>query len=522
MLHNRTEQCRLPSLALLVFTLCVLPFSWAQSVAPLSKSPTWLTTTRSQLEHGDLGSAESTLWDVLGSEPTNEQALTLLGVVRGRQQRYAEAEALFRRVLQLNPKSIVASRNLAGALLAQDKPEEAIRQYNLAIALSPQDSDLKVEVAKLELARGNFQGALSTLDTIKPNQFPPSAVALKAASLLGVGRKADAEALILRAKGSPVAALELAHVFVEGNEPDSALKALSLFNPAPKKLAAEVYYLKGRALAQKGNAAAALTSFRQALAADPKSVETLLAMAQMFAVEKKHVDSMAMLQKARALNPDSRDVLRHLIVEAMQAGQNNQALQAAQDLQRQSSEPRDRYLVASVMIQQKQYLSATHLLEDYVPQQPEDAKAYLGLGMAYLNLLRYPEARQALERSLQIKPDLAEAEFQLGLLAGQEGNRQEAKQHWQKAVELQPQHAQALFSLGTVYLESGELAQAESAFSRSLAADSGNMKTEYNLALVLNKLGKSEEAKQHLEHYRRMQEAEHTTSGNPPRMSDHP
>jgi tetratricopeptide (TPR) repeat protein len=347
-------------------------------------------------------------------------------------------------------------------------------------------------------------------------------VPVKAAGLLGVGRRSDAEALIPLVHGSPAAALDLAHVFVEAKEPDAALKTLSLINPVPKPLGAQALYVKGRALAQKGNAAAALASFHQALAADPKSVETLLALAEMFAAENKHADSLTMLQKARELNPDSRDVLRHFIVEAMQAGQNDRALLAAQDLQRKSSELDDRFLIASVMIQQKQFLPASHILEDYVAQRPEDAKAYLGLGMAYLNLLRYPDSRHALERSLQLNPNLAEAEFQLGLLEGQEGNRQDAMKHWQKAVELQPRHAQALFSLGTVYLESGELPEAETAFSRSLAADPGNMKAEYNLALVLNKLGKSEQAKQHFDHYRKMQQEEHTTSGNSPRASDHP
>ena len=241
-----------------------------------------------------------------------------------------------------------------------------------------------------------------------------------------------------------------------------------------------------------------------------------------FAQEKKHADSLTMLEKARQVSPDSREVLRHLIVEAMHAGQNDKGLKAAQDLQRKSSELDDRFLVASVMLQQRQFLAATHILEDYVAQRPEDAKAYLGLGMAYLNLLRYADARQALEHSVQIKPDIAEAEYQLGLLAGQQGSRQEAIQHWQRAVDLQPDHAQALFSLGTIYLESGNLAEAEGAFRKSLATDPSNMKTEYSLALVLNKLGKSEEAKQHFERYRKMQEAEHTTSGNPPQASDHP
>jgi tetratricopeptide (TPR) repeat protein len=522
MLPNRTELRPLLLLAVAVFSLCAPPFARAQKTVPRSKSASPLSTAKAQLARGDLDSVETTLWSILASEPANEQALLMLGIVRGRQQRYGEAEALFRRVLQLNPRSIVASRNLAGALLAQDKPEDAIRQYNQAIQLSPQDSDLKIEVAKLNLGRGDFAGALSTLETIKPDHFPPSAVPLKAASLLGVGRGSDAEGLIPRVKGSPGAALDLAQVFVTANDSDAALKTLSLVNPVPKGAAAQVYYLKGRALRQKGQAVAAMTSFREALAANPKSVEALVAMAEIFAGESKHADSLTMLEKARALSPDSREVLRHLIVEAMQAGQNDKGLQAAQDLQRKSTELDDRYLVASVMIQQRQYLPATHILEDYVTQRPEDGKAYLGLGIAYLNLLRYTDARQALEHSLQIKPDLAEAEYQLGLVAGQQGTRQEATQHWQRAVALQPHHAQALFSLGTMYLESGNLAEAESAFRRSLATDPSNMKTEYNLALVLNKLGKSEEAKQHFERYHKMQEAEHTTSGNPPRASDHP
>jgi len=521
MLHNQTDRHRLLALALLVLAECTSSLLWAQKPIPPSKSAAPLSTAKAQLDRGDLDSVESTLWSVLGSDPNNEQALIMLGVVRGRQQRYAEAEALFRRVLQVNPKSIVASRNLAGALLAQDKPEDAIRQYNQAIQLNPRDSDLKIEVAKLELARGNFGGALASLNTIKADRLPALAVPVRAASLLGVGRRADAEALISLVKASPAAALDLAHVFVEAKDADAALKTLSSLNSIPKPLEGQALYVKGRALAQKGNSTAALKSLRQALAADPKSVETLLALAEMFAAENKHSDSVTMLQKARELNPDSREVLRHFIVEAMHAGQNDRALLAAQDLQRKSSQLDDRFLVASVMIQQKQFLPASHVLEDYVEQRPEDAKAYLGLGIAYLNLLRYPEAKRSLERSLQMNPNIAETEFQLGLLASQDGNRQQAIQHWRRTVELQPQHAKALFSLGTVYLESGELTEAESAFSRSLAADPGNMKAEYNLALVLNKSGKTEEAKQHFDHYKKMQEEEHTTSGNSPRVSDH-
>ncbi|HWZ81030.1 MAG TPA: tetratricopeptide repeat protein [Terriglobales bacterium] len=518
MLHRRTEPRSALACGLIALALGCSFFSsvsWAQKASPATRAASPVAAAKAHLDKGELDAAEETLWKLLGNEPSNEQGLTLLGIIRGRQERYAEAEALFRRVLQINPKSMVATRNLAGALLAQDKAEEAIQQYIQAIGQNPQDSDLKIDVARLELGRGDFAGALAMLDRIAPSRFPSASVPLKAASLVGVGRKADAVALIPRAQGSPLVALELASVFVEAQEPEAALKALSLVNPVPKGAGAKVSYLKGRALQQQGNGAAAMASFRQAQAADPNSSEALMAMAEAQAAEGKHAESVSTLQKARDLNPESPDVLRHFIVEAMHAGENGQALLAAQDLQRKSSELDDRFLIASVMLQQKQFVTASHILEDYVGQRPEDAKAYLGLGMAYLSLLRYPDARLALERSLKLKPDLAESEFQLGLLAAQEGKRPEAMQRWKRAVELQPRHAQALFSLGTVYLETGELADAESAFSRSLEADPGNMKAEYNLGLVLNKLGKPDEAKQHLERYRKMQEEEHATNGNP-------
>ncbi len=515
MRRNRTEQ-RLFLAAILLLALLNGPAAKAQQPGTKSKAgssaASALAVAKTQMEHGDLSAGESTLWSILSSQPDNQDALTMLGTVRGRQGRNAEAEALFRRVLQLNPKSVAASRNLAGALLVEDKPEEAIRQYGEAIQMSPQDSSLRIELARLELGRGKFAEALSALEPLGAAHLPSVAVPLKAAGLLGMNRRADAEALIPKAKASPAEMLDLAAVFVEANDSAGALKALNLLQPVPKNASARIYYLKGRALRQQGDAAAAMASFRRAIAADPKSEETLVAMAELFSSENKHADSMAMLEKARAVSPDSKEVLRHLIVEAMQAGRNDRGLEAAQELQRKSVDLDDRYLAATVMVQQKQFISASHILEDYVAQRPEDAKAYLGLGMCYLSLLRYADARPALEHALRIDPNIPEAWYQLGVLAGQQGNWQEAIQNWKKAIALKPDHAQALFFLGTRYLESGDLAEAEDAFRRSLAADPNNMKTEYDLALVLNKLGKPDEAKQHFERYNKLQDAEHATA----------
>ena len=89
-----------------------------QKTAGAAKSSAPLAQAAAELKQNDLESAEKALWVVLSSDPANQEALTMLGIIRGRQQRYAEAESLFRRVAQLNPKSLTAVHNLAGVMLA--------------------------------------------------------------------------------------------------------------------------------------------------------------------------------------------------------------------------------------------------------------------------------------------------------------------------------------------------------------------------------------------------------------------
>src|ERR1700751_3201130 len=123
MLPRLTDPRRLLVISVLAFACASLVYSQQKS-PPASKPQSLLATATAQLKQNDLDAAEKTLWSILSTDPANPEVLTMLGVIRGQQQRFAEAEALFRRVVQLNPKSAVAVRNLASSLLAQDKPEE--------------------------------------------------------------------------------------------------------------------------------------------------------------------------------------------------------------------------------------------------------------------------------------------------------------------------------------------------------------------------------------------------------------
>src|SRR5687768_3630353 len=60
------------------------------------------------ISQGDLPKAESLLKSVLARLPKDADALNLLGVVRGQQQKLAEAERLFRLALAASPAHIGA------------------------------------------------------------------------------------------------------------------------------------------------------------------------------------------------------------------------------------------------------------------------------------------------------------------------------------------------------------------------------------------------------------------------------
>jgi tetratricopeptide (TPR) repeat protein len=490
--------------------LWVVSFSGHSAFSQTSKaaaSP--LAVAQAEIAAGRLDTAEQNLWTVLSSNPNQTEALILLGVIRGRQKRPQEAEALLRRALQLDPTSVLAHRNLASALIAQNKSDAALEEYATLVKLEPRDNQARVGLARLYVAQGKFAESLSVLDAIPANRLSGQAIPIKAASLLGVGKTQEAAALIPRVESTPSISAEMAEVFLNGHAPQYAIKIVDQQLRRSRHPSSTLYSIKGRALQQVGQTSAAMTTFREALAHDPKSVDVMLAMAAVEASQSHHPESLALLKRAWDIQPDAPSILRPLIIEAMKAGERNTASRAAHVLADKSADDLDdQYLCAAVMLEGKDYVSASAIFDKYVLERPNDSKAFLGLGIAELAQQHYDKSRTALERALQIDPSLADAEYQLAVASDQQGATGEEIQHLKRTIQLQPRHAKALASLGAQYLQSGDLQQANSLLEQSVAADPNDSKSQYDLALVLAKLGNSEEAKQHMERYRFLKAAE--------------
>jgi Flp pilus assembly protein TadD len=508
-LRHRT---RVVAVFLLIFLLACLGVpATAQarqdSSAKSTDQKNALVKAQSQLARGDLADAETSLWTVLTVNPNDEEALNLLGAIRGQQRRYAEAESLYRRVLQINTNSLLAHRGLGSTLIAENRPDEAIEEFKSAMNLAPKDQGLKVELARLDASRGRFEQALSVLQTIPAGQLPPEAIPVKASGLLAAGRGAEATKLVEQAKSSSSAELGLAEVFLDAKLPADALRCLEYAASNLKRRPARFYYLEGRAFQAMGKSESAVNSFELALAADPKLSDAMVAIAEVQANRNLHKDAVVELQKALALSPDNLVVLRHLVVEATKAGNAQASLDAASTLAAKSPDnPDDLYLAGAAMLQQNSS-GASKALESYVALRADNAKAWLGLGISYVQQRKYAEARGPLERSLKLDANIAEAEYQLGVASKNVGTSDEAIQHFERAVKLQPQHAKALWNLGNLYLQGGDLQKAQQALQSAETIDPNNLETEYDLGLVLSKQGKPDLAKEHFERYRKLKEA---------------
>jgi tetratricopeptide (TPR) repeat protein len=511
--HNRTEPSPHSCIWGLVLILACVCSSLAGAqvhVKSTAKSPAKpdspLFQAQAQLSKGDLAGAEASAWKMLSADPNDKDALTLLGIVRGQQQRYTEAESLFRRVVQLDSASASGHQNLGNALLAQGKGDDALNEYKEAESHAPGNVEIKVDLARLYAGKGAFAEGLSYLTSIPPAKFPRAAVPVKATCLMGLGRKREAAGLAMQAGGSPAIAIGLAEIYLRGGLTDEALQVLRRVSRV-SDLPGQFYYLEGQALLNKGQIEPAETTFRRALVLDPDSVETLIALAEISAGRKKHAESLEFLQHAHQIAPDAVPVLRHMVIEAEAAGKGKVASDAAQELAQKSSDNLDDvYLASAAMLQGQNSAGALTALRNYTSQRPTDPKGWLALGMTCLIQKRYDEARTALEHSAQVAPGRIETEYQLGVLSSEESKQQEAVEHFEKVLQIQPGNAPALAKLGGLYLQTGDLDKAQAALQQSLASNPNNPDTEYKMAMVLSKLGKTDESREHMRHFQKLKQ----------------
>jgi len=129
-----------------------------------------------------------------------------------------------------------------------------------------------------------------------------------------------------------------------------------------------------------------------------------------------------------------------------------------------------------------------------VEDDPSNASALRGLGLARLGQGNLEGAQQALERSLLLEPDSASAHYALGAALGLAGQHDAALEHIRRARALRPDDATLANGLGVTHMMLGEAPLAEEAFRDAIRLDPRIPAYRNNLGLALAAQDRYDEA----------------------------
>ncbi len=123
----------------------------------------------------------------------------------------------------------------------------------------------------------------------------------------------------------------------------------------------------------------------------------------------------------------------------------------------------------------------------------EPYAALIAQAQAALKARDWDGAETVLRRAVSVRPQDPEARYMLGRAYAEQKKYQPATLQFEETLKLSPRHAQALLDLGSIAAYSGKLDAAEKRYLESVEAG-GGARAQRGLALVISRLGRTDEA----------------------------
>ncbi len=463
------------------------------------------------IRHDQLPAAEEQLWDVLTAHPDEIWALELMGDLRVRQKRNAEAEALFHRALRIDPSSLEAQRSLGALAQSEGKATEAVAAYEAIVKIVPHDRDANLTLATLYEQTSKYQESVAAVERIPVISRPADVLPLLAHDYAELGQPEKIPTLISQVLRLPPAkrgtALDFVAVLLHNGYVEDASKLMAAIRPV--KPDAGYMHMLARVREAEGRKAEARQLLAEALNIQPKSFDILFDSARLAAEENRWKDSVDLLKRADAAKPDDPAVLMKLAVENAQIGELENARLASQRLYDLEPENPDAQYIYGRILQETQRFQEVldPLAHKMVAERPDDPHALFLLGMIDYDQGNEAESRQAFTHSLQLDPKNNDTRYYLAMLDERQGNFDAAREGLEQVVKIDPNHAGAQQELGVIKLRQGDIAGARTALEMAMKLRPDIPQTHYQLGLVYARLGMTEQAKTQTEIYQKLHQA---------------
>lgn len=333
--------------------------------------------------------AEQQLSNFLRSNPEQPVALNLMGTIRAKQGRLNEAETLFTRAVNNEPRYTGARMNLAYLHMQKREPAKAVVQLKEVVNLEPGNAAVLVDLGDAYLASGSLPEAeeqyLSALQGRLEN----------AAALFGLAQ-------IARLKGEtkevPIYLTRIATLTTDSTPPEFLYKYANL-------------------AMQVGMSDAAKGALETALKQRPNEPAYMLALGIAWLRKNDLFEAEKLFRRLIQLQPDSHQAQVHLGYALLNQKKYDEAQLWLEKSARASSPlPEVFYYLGLVAQEQRDDAKAIQLFEKAVQKLPNYAHARIALGASYIKLRNYPRAKEELETAVKLDPEEPKAHYNLALL----------------------------------------------------------------------------------------------------------
>jgi tetratricopeptide (TPR) repeat protein len=424
--------------------------------------------------------------DALKDQPESGQLYASLGALKVVTGAPGDAEAAFKKAVEMDPKSIPARVALAGFYWGASKRADAERVIAEARDINPADpllnrlmaayyiSDRRFAEAEAPLkaaavGKGNERGALILSDYYVQMNRPKDAIQVLQ-PLLSVKSVASA------------ATLRLAQAERLSGDKDGARKRLDAFLKTEPKNADALTASSAWSL-RDGNQQAALATAKQAVAANASSATAHFALAQAMVTNRQPTaEAIQELKEVVRLNP--RVVTAHVLLARLQleAGHADDAVQAAKDAKTLLPNfPEVRLVLVRALLAKGDIGGAETELRGLLPSGKDNPEVQAMQGILLASKRDMSGAKAAFEKALDKDPNSLDALNGLLALDMTAKNLTPAVARIEQRVSKQPNNPGLLFVAARTYAAAGQTDKTEKALRSVLQVDPDNLQAYASL-----------------------------------------
>jgi tetratricopeptide (TPR) repeat protein len=508
--------CRVWCAGFFILLACLQAAARAQDVSV----PRLVSELAALVDAGELARAKTLVDEALHQHPSDGTLHNVAGVIEAQRGEYRSAERHFRAAIDRTPRAASAYLNL-GRLYQEhaDTDASAARQalivYRQLLQIEPSHAEALFQAALLSAREGEWSASQTLLERLAPDaRARPQALALLAASLMGLGKRVEAEEAAGRLLSHPDLVPEDVLAVLPALERRNAsslterlLAGLDTRGVASAESLRQLGMLYAR---QERFSDARLVLERAVRIAGAARVPLLLDLARVAYKQRDFQGALGYLAHARDLEPKNAQVHFFFGLVSVELNLGAEAFESLKKaVMLAPDNPYVNYALGAVAIHRHEPSEALPYFEAYARLKPDDPRGRFALGAARFYANDLEGAKTALNEAVHAPETATGAHYFLGRIARQLNDLDGARRAIDRALALNPKHADAWAELGLLQTRARDYVGAEQSLARALDIDPENHAATVNLTALYGRMRhpRLDEQKARLEALQRKREA---------------